>query len=88
MDLEKAGIAKITDEGKIDFHALRNTFLTLALESGANPKEAQTLARHSTVELTMNVYVQARNERLSSITESVAETIGLERNPELAIQEG
>ena len=35
----------MTDEGKLDFHALRTTFTTLVLESGATVKEMQTLCR-------------------------------------------
>ena len=39
-----------------DFHALRKTFITNPSRTGAAPKTAQTLARHSTINLTMNVY--------------------------------
>ncbi len=77
-DLQAAAIPKNTDEGKVDFHAFRTTFTTLVLESGANPKEAQELARHSTPGLTMNTYARARNGRLAEITDSVAQSIWLE----------
>ena len=40
VDLEAAGIPKWTEEGKIDFHSLRVTFVTLIIEAGANVKEA------------------------------------------------
>ena len=76
-DLQAAGIPKNTDEGKIDFHVFRTTFTTLVIESGANPKEAQELARHSTPDLTMNTYARARSDRLADITDSVAEGIGI-----------
>lgn len=39
-----------------DFHALRHTFITNMVKSGIAPKLAQSLARHSTIDLTMNVY--------------------------------
>jgi integrase len=39
-----------------DFHALRHTFITTMVKSGISPKAAQSLARHSTINLTMNVY--------------------------------
>jgi integrase len=39
-----------------DFHALRHTFITNMVKSGVAPKAAQLLARHSTIDLTMNVY--------------------------------
>ncbi len=44
-------------EGRVvDFHALRHTFITRLVKAGVNPKEAQTLARHSTITLTMDRY--------------------------------
>ena len=39
-----------------DFHALRHTFITNLSRSGVSPKTAQTLARHSDIRLTMNIY--------------------------------
>ena len=45
------------DEGRVvDFHALRQTFITNLSRAGVSPKMAQTLARHSDINLTMNVY--------------------------------
>jgi len=64
-DLEAAGILKDTGDGKLDFHALRTGYITLAFEAGATSKEAQSLARHSSAHLTENVYGRARDERLS-----------------------
>ncbi len=40
----------------VDFHALRMTFITNLSRSGVMPKTAQVLARHSTINLTMNTY--------------------------------
>ena len=42
----------------VDFHALRTTYITLVVKSGASVKEAQELARHSDPKLTMNVYTK------------------------------
>jgi integrase len=39
-----------------DFHALRHTFITSIMKSGINPKTAQSLVRHCTIDMTMNVY--------------------------------
>ena len=39
-----------------DFHANRHTFITNLARAGVSPKTAQTLARHSDIRLTMNVY--------------------------------
>ncbi len=56
-DLESAGIPYHDSQGRVaDFHALRHTFITNLARSGVHPKTAQTLARHSTMELTMQVY--------------------------------
>ena len=39
-----------------DFHANRHTFITNLGRAGVSPKTTQTLARHSDIRLTMNVY--------------------------------
>ena len=39
-----------------DFHTLRHTFITNLCCSNISPKTAQTLARHSDISLTMNIY--------------------------------
>jgi len=83
IDLEVAGIRKWTDEGKVDFHSLRTTYTTLVVDSGANVKEAQSLLRHSTPELTMNVYARARSERLGEIADKVGECLGFEKSVKL-----
>ncbi len=44
-------------QGKFaDFHALRHTFITNLGLANVSPKTAQTLARHSDISLTMNIY--------------------------------
>ena len=42
-----------------DFHALRHTYVSRVVRSGANPKVAQKLARHSTPVLTLGRYAHA-----------------------------
>ncbi len=56
-DTDAADIA-FRDEANevIDFHALRHTFITNLARSGVHPKTAQSLARHSTITLTMDKY--------------------------------
>jgi integrase len=50
-------LAAVNDQGHVvDFHALRMTFITNLTRSGAAPKTAQLLARHSDINLTMNTY--------------------------------
>jgi len=57
------------------FHACRTAFVTLAVEAGANIRELQTMARHSTPELTSNIYAKTRHERLGELVEKIAESI-------------
>ena len=71
-DLKAAGIQRWTPDGKLDFHALRVAYVTMVIESGASAKEAQELARHGTLDLTMHTYARARGERLHEVAESVA----------------
>ena len=74
--LHEAGIPKHTAEGKIDFHACRVAYITLVIGgSGVSVKEAQTLARHATPDLTMGLYAKAQEDRLAHIVEQVALTL-------------
>ena len=54
-DIESAGI-KIEGRGNVDFHGLRHTFGTHLAAAGVHPKTAQTLMRHSDINLTMSRY--------------------------------
>jgi len=57
IDLNAAGIPYKDEAGRVfDFHALRHHFLSTLAQSGAHPKTAQALARHSTIALTMDRY--------------------------------
>ena len=57
QDLKAADIPKRAPGGKLDFHACRTAYVNLVFEFGmVSPKEAQDLARHSTPDLTFNVY--------------------------------
>ena len=75
QDLETAGIEKYGPGGKLDFQACRVAYINMVIESGVTVKEAQELARHSTPQLTMNVYGRARPERLTEAVEKVGETV-------------
>jgi len=76
VDLKAAGIPKANEGGKVDFHACRVAYVTFLLQAGAHAKEAQSLARHATADLTLNVYAKARDERLADLAESVAALFG------------
>jgi len=69
-DLTAAGLSFKTDEGDIDFHSLRGTFITNLANAGVYPKDLQVLARHSTVATTMRHYVFVRRESTKRIIES------------------
>ena len=60
-DLAMAGIPKRDDRGRtVDVHALRHSFGTLLSKGGVAPRTAQAAMRHSTIDLTMNVYTDPR----------------------------
>jgi integrase len=60
-DLEAAGIVRQDGEGRVvDFHSLRMTFVTWLVVAGTHPKTAQVLARHASIETTMQIYTDTR----------------------------
>lgn len=65
-DLVAAGIPVVTPDGVADFHALRHTLCTRLAKSGTSPKEAQMLARHSSITLTMDRNSAANGGRFSN----------------------
>ena len=74
-DVLVTGLPKSTSAGKHDFHACRVAYIHLVIESGVSVKEAQTLARHATPQLTMNVYGRVREERLAQAIEKMAQSL-------------
>ena len=74
FDLEVAKIPAVTDEGEVDFHSLRHSFITQIVMAGTNPKMAQTLARHSNVELTLGRYSHVElAEQLETLEKTLAQ---------------
>ncbi len=55
----------------IDFHALRHTFITNLARGGVHPKTAQSLARHSTITLTMDRYTHSVVSDLATALDSL-----------------
>jgi len=55
---EKSDFLQYRDEKGLyaDFHANRHTFITNLAKAGVHPKLAQSMARHSDVNLTMGIY--------------------------------
>lgn len=79
--LNAAGIEQINREGKIDFHALRNTYVTLVSESGATWKESVDLARHQSPEMTDH-YARARDDRLRGVVDGVGRAVLRRADPD------
>lgn len=71
VDLNAAGIEYETEDGICDFHSLRAVYVTELAEAGVDIKSLQTLARHSTPVLTMNVYAKARPAALAAAVEKL-----------------
>ena len=56
-DLIAAKIPYADNDGRVfDFHSWRHQFISNLAAAGVHPKTAQKLARHSTIDLTMNLY--------------------------------
>lgn len=71
-DLAAAGI-DYTDKGRgiVDFHSLRHTFGTLLAAMGVHPKTAQSLMRHSDINLTLSRYTHTLTGQESRAVESL-----------------
>jgi len=74
-DLKAADIPVWTTEGKLDFHALRTSFATFIVESGANVKELQALMRHSTPDLSMRLYARCREHPLQNVVSAIGDLL-------------
>jgi integrase len=75
IDLEAAGIPYVAcgPDGPeyADFHALRHSYSTNVVNSGVNVKLAQSLARHSTVTLTLGRYTHVQLHDLGSAVQKL-----------------
>ena len=49
-----------------NFHALRHTFATRAIESGMQPKVLQKLLGHASIKTTMDRYVHVTDDSMSA----------------------
>ena len=70
-DLKRAGVEVLTARGKLDFHALRTAYINFVLQSKADAKTVQTLARHANFDMTLNVYGRAEEELCREAAEAV-----------------
>ena len=62
-----------------DFHSLRHTFITNLGRAKVSPKAAQTLARHSDISLTMNIYSHISEEEQIAAINSLPGIAGLKK---------
>jgi len=76
-DADNTGfLERDTDEVLFNFHSLRHTFGSLLAASGAHPKTVQTLMRHSTITLTMNLYTHSFRENEVSAIQNLPDLSG------------
>jgi Site-specific recombinase XerD len=54
-----------------DFHSLRHFFITSLERSGASPRMAQTLARHSDIRLTLGVYTHVSRHDQTAVIQGL-----------------
>ena len=73
-DLKIAGLQKHATDGKVDFHSLRTTSVTIGLASDADPRTIQQLARHKSLTMT-DAYARAIPERVERAVEDLGEAI-------------
>jgi hypothetical protein len=72
----KASIPQHTSQGKLDFHAARVADINLLIDSGVlTPIEVQELARHATLDMTMNVYGRTQESRMRQAVEKVGQVV-------------
>jgi len=57
---------RVSQRRYLDFHSLRVCFVTMIINEGANAKEAQELARHSSSDRTMKEYAKTRTEQFAA----------------------
>jgi integrase len=70
---EKSDFLKYRDQdGRFaDFHSLRHTFITNLIKANVSPKVAQTLARHSDIRLTMDIYTHVDQDEQKGAIEKL-----------------
>ena len=73
-DLDTAKIDRSTFHGKVDFHALRVTHVTMGIELGFDAKTAQELARHKSMGMTSH-YAKANPDRLRKAVDELGRAV-------------
>ena len=85
-DLAAAGIPKRDERGRtLDVHSMRTTFGTLLSKGGVAPRVAQSAMRHSSIDLTMNVYTDPKVLDVAEALNAVP-TLPLDAEPNRGVQ--
>ena len=71
IDLANAGVEIDPERGQVCFHSLRHSFGTMLAASGVHPKTAQSLMRHSDINLTMSRYSHVLRGQEAAAIESL-----------------
>jgi len=88
-DLADAGICYADEVGRVfDFHALRGETGTLLAASGVHPKVAQTIMRHSDINLTMNTYTHILMGQESEAVEALPDLSTPSKEKQKAVATG
>ena len=82
IDLKAAGIKRETPSGVVDFHALRGSYISNLVASGASVKVCQVLARHSTPTLTIGIYAKASLHDIKGAVEALPDPTASRPLPE------
>src|SRR5262249_20618939 len=82
VDLKAGGIPYKTASGVTDFHALRGTYISNLVASGASVKTCQELARHSTPSLTIGLYAKASLHDIRGAVHALPDLSPLAPTPE------
>ena len=73
QDLEAADIPRCNEQGLVDMHSLRHTFISRLATNNVHPSVAKEFARHSTIAVTMDVYTHSYMESQRDALESLPE---------------
>lgn len=80
---ESTFLAYVDDAGRqFDFHALRGQYITELARAGVTPQEAQKLARHSDINLTLKHYTHLT---ISDLASAVAKVVPVPSEPLTAV---
>jgi len=82
-DLKAAGIKRIRDGTKVDFHALRVTHATLLATSGVSVRAAMEQMRHTDVRLTTKLYTDPTLLDTHAAVNAIPQIIGAAYREEL-----